>query len=178
MSQGVAGDTVALPTAVTLVLAEFGDLVGIPGMMFDAKGRCVLEVEAQEVLLGHQRHADALLLQAVVGLIPAGPKSNLYAALLVMNHAVTAQGFGALSIDAADGLIHWSDRLEVRNLTAGMLLDRVIRGARQAKTVSVEIDRLLDDNDAGAAAEANAAVDAAPVAPKAQDYEPMIIYRV
>lgn len=178
MSQGASGGPVVLPTAVTLILAEFGDLVGIAGMVFDAKGRCILDVEAQEIVLGYQRHAEALLLQAVVGFIPAGPKPSLHAALLVMNHAVTAQGFGALSIDAADGLIHWSDRLEVRNLTAGMLLDRVIRGARQAKTVSAEIDRLLDDNDAGEAAEAGAAAGAGAVAPKAQDYEPMIIYRV
>lgn len=160
-----------IPDGVAFLLADFGQISGIDDLVFDAEGRCFLQVEDVDVELCYLSQVEAILIQIAVGFVPIGPKPSYFATLMIANHTELTQGYGSLSIGSDDGYIYYSERAYTRHMSAGELVERLVYAARRSKFWQAQLRDLLEENGARDAAPS----EEVPVATNGEDF---LVYKL
>src|SRR5262245_25632548 len=99
------------------LLAEFGQVINLPSLSFDADGFCVIRFDDIELVIEHQPPAGELLLSTTVSKLPATADTQFYQILLELNHAHILRSPGAIGIDRTDGTILFLDRWPLAGLS-------------------------------------------------------------
>jgi len=124
------------------LLAELSAHTGLPGIQLDDSGACrlIFDDSLPIDLILHPDDEDLLLLQTVIGPLPAGAGKTFYLRLLADNYLAGAEGRPILSvIPRSREIILWQSRvisaLDVETL-AELLADTV----RRTREIAAELD--------------------------------------
>jgi len=130
-------------------LTEFGRLIGIPSLVFDAYGYCCLLVDEITVNVEYDAPSDEVLLYAHLGLLPANPTTAFYEMLLAGNFFCRGTAHATLGIDLTARIIVLYDALPAVLLDGSKLEDNIARFADSATVWKKHIADFAHDTRPG-----------------------------
>lgn len=131
------------------LLAELSAYTGLPDIQLDDAGACrlvfddVLPID----LIRHPDDENVLLLQTIVGTVPAGEGKAFYLRLLASNYLAGAKGRPILSlVPSSREIVLWQSR-DVGSLEVEILADLLTEMVRFTREIALELDTQPEDSE-------------------------------
>jgi hypothetical protein len=122
---------------------------GLHDLTLNRSGLVEMVFDDDLVVRFHRVDENALELVAKIGSLGATPTVDRLTALLFANHLGQTTGPARIAVDRHDGAIVLGERLNVKDLDAGALENRLLAFVQYAKTwASGRVEALLAEPDA------------------------------
>lgn len=102
------------------LMRDFGQIIGLEGLVPNDDNECVLEIDNFIVTLSGQGD-DFLLIYSTVGTLPEKNREDLYARLLSGNYFFAETGGATLAVNPDGGDIQFLYGVNVKGMDAGAL---------------------------------------------------------
>lgn len=130
------------------MLSEFGQRMGIPGVVFDEDGYCCLGFDDVLLNLELNEQAQHVIVSSEVGSLQPQPPEALLSRYLALNHAALIMGLGGIGVNEDRRVIMYVDRIPLRGLDVETLeaeIARFVDRVEVLKTALASPDLASDD---------------------------------